>query len=79
MNKIFTYLFAIIFITNCSLDSKTGMWTKSKELKSENNQLEKKIFEKKKVYEKELNPNLKVELKSKFKKNSFINNLSNNN
>ena len=79
MNKIFTYLFAIIFITNCSLDSKTGFWSKSKKLKLENNVIEKQIFQKTKVYEKEFNPNLKIKLKNNFKNKSFINNLSNNN
>ena len=79
MNKIFTYLLAIIFITNCSLDSKTGFWSKSKKLKSTNNAIEKKIFQKAKVYEKELNPNLKITLKNNFKKKSFVNNLTNNN
>ena len=78
MNKIFTYLLAIIFITNCSLDSKTGFWSKSKKLKSENNIIEKEIFQKAKVYEKEFNPNLKIQLNSKLVNNSFIDNLSNN-
>ena len=79
MNKIFTYLLAIIFITNCSLDSKTGFWSKSKKLKSENNVVEKEIFQKTKVYEKEFNPNLKIKLRNNFKKKSFVNNLTNNN
>ena len=79
MNKIFTYLLAIIFITNCSLDSKTGFWSKSKKLKSENNVIEKKIFQKAKVYEKEFNPNLKIKLRNNFTKKSFVNNLTNNN
>ena len=79
MNKIFTYLLAIIFITNCSLDSKTGFWSKSKKLKSKNNVVEKEIFQKAKVYEKEFNPNLKIKLRNNFKKNSFVNNLTNNN
>ena len=73
MNKIFTYLLAIIFITNCSLDSKTGFWSKSKKLKSKNNVVEKEIFQKAKIYEKEFNPNLKIKLRNNFKKNSFVN------
>ena len=79
MNKIFTYLLTIVFITNCSLDSKTGFWSKSKKLKSENNVVKEEIFKKTKVYEKEFNPNLKIKLKNNFKKKSFVNNLTNNN
>ena len=79
MNKIFTYLLTIVFITNCSLDSKTGFWSKSKKLKSENNVVKEEIFKKTKVYEKEFNPNLKIKLRNNFKKKSFVNNLTNNN
>ena len=74
MNKIITYLLLIIFITNCSLDSKTGFWSKSKKLKPENNVVKEEIFKKTKVYEKEFNPNLKIKLKNNFKKKSFVNN-----
>ena len=79
MNRIFTYLLIIVFITNCSLDSKTGFWSKSKKLKSENNVVKEEIFKKTKVYEKEFNPNLKIKLRNNFKKKSFVNNLTNNN
>ncbi len=79
MNRIFTYLLIIVFITNCSLDSKTGFWSKSKKLKSENNVVKKEIFKKTKVYEKEFNANLKIKLRNNFKKKSFVNNLTNNN
>jgi outer membrane protein assembly factor BamB len=79
VNRIFTYLLIIVFITNCSLDSKTGFWSKSKKLKSENNVVKKEIFKKTKVYEKEFNANLKIKLKNNFKKKSFVNNLTNNN
>ena len=37
------------------------------------------IFEKEKIFEKELNPNLKIKLSEKLLKDSFINNLNNNN
>ncbi len=79
MNRIFTYLLIIVFITSCSLDSKTGFWSKSKKLKSENNVVKKEIFKKTKVYEKEFNANLKIKLRNNFKKKSFVNNLTNNN
>ncbi len=79
MSKIFCLFIIIIFVTNCSLDTKSGLWTKSEKLDSENKKLEIKIFETSEIYEKEFNENLKIKLKNDFKKNSFINNLSNNN
>ncbi len=79
MSKIFCLFIIFIFVTNCSLDTKSGLWTKSEKLDSENKKLEIKIFETSEIYEKEFNENLKIKLKNDFKKNSFINNLSNNN
>ena len=79
MNKIFYLLAISLFLSNCSLDTKSGLWTKSEKLDSENNNLEIKVFEENEIYEKELNTNLKIKLRNDFKKNSFVNNLSNNN
>jgi len=79
VNKIFYLLLIFLYISNCSLDTKSGLWTKSEKLDSENNKLEVKIFEEDEVYEKELNTGLKIKLKNNLKKNSFINNLGNNN
>ena len=79
MTKIFYFYLLFFFLSNCSLDSKTGLWSNSEDLKTENETVEIKLFEETKIYEKEFNSNLKIKLKSKFKKNSFINNLSNNN
>ena len=79
MNKIFYFLFILLFISNCSLDTKTGLWNKTEKLKNENKVKEKKIFEEKKVYEKEFNKQLKIKLNNNIKEKSFINNLTNNN
>ena len=79
MNKIFYFLFILLFISNCSLDTKTGFWSKTEQLKTENKVKEKKIFEEKKVYEKEFNKQLKIKLNNNIKEKSFINNLTNNN
>ena len=78
MNKLF-YLLILLFIANCSLDTKTGFWTKSEIIKSEDKVVEKKLFADTEIYEKEFNSELKIRLKKNFKKNSFVNNLSNNN
>ena len=79
MNKIFYFLFIFLFISNCSLDTKTGLWSKTEKLKTENKVKEKKIFEEKKVYEKEFNKELKIKLNNNIKEKNFINNLTNNN
>ena len=79
MNKTFHLLILFLFISNCSLDTKTGFWSQSEKLKSENKPLEKKLFVDTKIYQKEFNPEIKIRLKKNYKKNSFFNNLLNNN
>ena len=78
MNRIFQIFLIFLFLSNCSLDTKTGLWTSSEKLESENKNIE-IIFKKTKIFEKEFNTNIKINLKNNYKKNSFINNLSNNN
>jgi len=79
VNKILNLFILFLFILNCSLDTKTGLWSQSKKLSSENENVEKKLFDDTKIYEKEFNTELKIRLKNNFKKNSFVNNLLNNN
>jgi outer membrane protein assembly factor BamB len=79
VNKLFCLFIIFLFITNCSLDTKSGLWTKSEKLDSENKKLKIKIFEENEIFEKEFNVNLKIRLKNNIKKNSFVNNLVNNN
>ncbi len=79
MNKILNFFFIFLLISNCSLDTKTGLWSQSEIINSEKKTVEEKLFEDTKIYEKEFNPELKIKLKSDFKKNSFVNNLLNNN
>tara|TARA_B100000427_G_scaffold112202_1_gene93025 strand:- start:440 stop:1747 length:1308 start_codon:yes stop_codon:yes gene_type:complete len=79
VNKLFYLLVIFLFLSSCSLDTKSGLWTKTEKLDSENKNLEVKIFEENEIYERELNIDLKIKLRNDFKKNSFINNLSNNN
>ena len=79
MNKILNFFILFLFISNCSLDTKTGLWSQSKKLSSENESVEEKLFEDTEIYEKEFNPELKIRLKNNLKKNSFVNNILNNN
>tara|TARA_B100000287_G_scaffold290211_1_gene273558 strand:+ start:1743 stop:3050 length:1308 start_codon:yes stop_codon:yes gene_type:complete len=79
VNKLFYLLVIFLFLSSCSLDTKSGLWTKTEKLDSEKKNLEVKIFEENEIYERELNIDLKIKLRNDFKKNSFINNLGNNN
>ena len=81
MNKILAFLFIFIFVLNCSLDKKSGLWTKSKKISKEieKNIKTKDLFLEEKALNKEHNVNLKIRLTSKPKNKSFINNLDNNN
>ena len=82
MNKIFFFCFVFLFIGNCSLDKKTGLWTQ--EQKAELKKIEIKesdlieLFLKENAFLKEFNPKLKIKLKVK-PKNNYSNNSDNNN
>ena len=73
-----TLLVLIFFlISQCSLDTKTGFWSKTKIVENKNNNLE-EIFKPDEVLEKEFNQNLKIKINSSYTQNPFVNNLSNN-
>ena len=77
MNKIFGFFLVFLIFTHCSLDTKSGFWTKSQTIKKEENVKEKKVtelFKEPKTLEKEYNSKVKIRLntKSKNKKNSKI-------
>lgn len=75
MNKIFAIVF-LLFLTNCSFDTKSGIWTQEKKIKeTKKNVIE--FFEKKEILINEINPNLKIKIKqTNF--NVKINTLTNN-
>ena len=77
MYKITSLIFVFFLIVQCSLDTKTGFWTKS-EIEEENKENLEEIFKSIEVLEKEFNPNLKIKLNTSYKKNPFVNNLTNN-
>ena len=79
MSKFLGIFLLLTFITSCSLDNKTGLWTKKQKIKEEKKIIIKELFEKEKVLEKEFNPNLKINLSAKLIDKSFINNFDNNN
>ena len=77
MNKYFLYLILFIIFNQCSLDTKTGFWTKPEILKEKKENLV-EIFKTEEVLEKEFNPNLKIKINSLYTQKPFINNLTNN-
>ena len=79
MSKFLGIILLLIFIASCSLDDKTGLWTKNQRLKEEKKIIIKELFKEEKALEKEFNPNLKINLSAKLIDNSFINNFDNNN
>ena len=78
MNNFFKILIIFICVTNCSLDTKSGIWTDKKKVFEEIKDI-KKLFVEDKPLKKEFNPNLKIKLNSKLTDNSSLNNLTNNN
>ena len=79
MSKFLGIFLLLTFITSCSLDNKTGLWTKKQKIKEEKKIIIKELFKKEKALEKEFNPNLKINLSAKLIDNSFVNNFDNNN
>ena len=79
MNKIIKFLLILLFINSCSLDTKSGFWTKSEKLIKINSVKTKKLFFKDEILEKEFNTKIKIKLKGNYFAKSFLNNLTNNN
>ncbi len=77
MNKIFLFFILLLTFGHCSLDTKTGLWTKNKIEEEKKDNLQ-QIFKSPEILEKEFNSNLKLKIKSIYKKKPFINNYSNN-
>ena len=79
MIKLLTIFLLFIFIVNCSLDTKSSLWTKNKKIEREKQTSIKALFKDEKALKKELNSHLKINLSAKLINNSFINNFDNNN
>ena len=78
MNKKFYFFIIFLFITNCSLDTKSGIWSQSKDIVSENKNKKEKFFKKAEIYEEEFNTGLKIRLKGDLEKKNSNKNLLNN-
>ena len=79
MNKILGLFLVFILISNCSLDKKSSLWTESKKIETVNDLVINELFKNEEALSKEFNSNVKIQLKSNPTKNSFVNNLNNNN
>ena len=79
MNKILGLFLVFILISNCSLDKKSCLWTESKKIETVNDLVINELFKNEEAFNKEFNSNVKIQLKSNPTKNSFVNNLNNNN
>ena len=77
MYKNIILLIAFFIFVQCSLDTKSGFWTKSQIIEDKKENIE-EIFRSKEVLKKEFNPNLKIKINSSYSQNPFVNNLNNN-
>ena len=77
MNKNFCLVIFFIFLIGCSIDDKSGIWSKNKKIKSAN-QFKDIIFEDNKELSQELNKNIKIYLKDKYTLNNKKNYYNNN-
>ena len=78
MSNFFKFVLIFIFLLSCSLDSKSGFWSKPQKIKKENEIVIKKLFEEDKSLDNEFNKNVKIKLNSQTSVNNLKKNLSNN-
>jgi len=79
VTKFLKFFLLFVFITNCSLDTKSNIWTKNKKIVKEKQKTIKLLFKDEKPLDTEFNSQLKIKLSGKLINNSFINNFDNNN
>ena len=79
MNKIFSLVFFIFLLSNCSFNKNSSFWSQSKKIISEDNPNRIIKFEENEAISLELNPELEIELTNQPNENYFENNLDNNN
>ena len=73
MSKLLAIILLFVFISNCSLDTKSGIWTKTKKIAEEKKLILKDLFKAEEALDTEFNRNLKINLSAKLINNSFIN------
>ena len=78
MNKVLPLFLFLFLITSCSLDQKSGLWTKPDKIENDKDFVIVELFKEEKKLDNELNSNVRIQLKSQLSKNKFSNDLSNN-
>ena len=78
MNKVLPLFLFLFLITSCSLDQKSGLWTKPDKIENDKDFVIVELFKEEKKLDNELNSNVRIQLKSQLSKNNFSNDLSNN-
>jgi len=76
VNRLSLLLLILLFVSSCSLDKKSGIWTNEKKLNEDNKN--QKLFKKEAANTNEFNANLNVEFPLNIKINEF-NTIDNNN
>ena len=71
MNKILKLLLIFLLITNCSLNKKSRLWSKSSKIDIEKDFIITELFEDEKKLSEEFNSNVKIKLKSNLTNNNF--------
>jgi len=79
VNKIFSLVFFIFLLSNCSFNKNSSFWSQSKKIISEDNPNRIIKFEEDEAISLELNPELEIKLTNQPNENYFENNLDNNN
>ena len=79
MNKIFSLVFFIFLLSNCSFNKNSSFWSQSKKIISEDNPNRIIKFEEDEAISLELNPELEIKLTNQPNESYFENNLDNNN
>ncbi len=79
MNKILGIFLILFLVNHCSLDKKSGIWTKPQKIKEVKKIEVENLIKKDEILKKEFNQNLKIKISAKLINNSFVNNFDNNN
>jgi len=79
VNKVLRLFLFLFLVASCSLDQKSGIWTKVDKIENDKDFVIVELFKEEKNLDNELNPNVRIQLKSQLLKNNFSNDLSNNN
>ena len=66
MNKILGILLILLLLNHCSLDKRSGLWSKPEKIKEIKKVEVQKVFKEEKTSTKEFNSNLSIKLISKI-------------